>query len=203
MAKPGVRCPAVLAAGLCLLLLPPFVNADNKVLGEIAFRPADKTARMSGVWVDDKYIGYVAELKGNRKLLLVPGEHEISIRQSGYIDFNDRVNVKPGTKIVMRVTMTKSPRAQVPDLTAEIKFKVSPGRAAVTLDDAFAGTVGEFSGIGRAMLVSPGKHHVKIDMPGYLQFNTDVDLLPHQTITVRTKLISQPNVQADPTLKKK
>lgn len=203
MAKPRTRCPAVLAAGFCLLLVPSLVNADNKVLGEIAFRPADKTAQTSGVWVDNKYIGYVAELKGNRKLLLVPGEHEISIRQSGYIDFNERVNVEPGTKIVMRVMMTKSPRAQLPDLTGEIKLKVTPERAAVILDGAFAGTVREFSGIGRAMLVNPGKHHLKIDMPGYLQFNADVDLLPHQTITIRAKLVPQPNVQADPTIGKK
>lgn len=200
MAKLRALHPAVLTAVICLSLVPFPANADNKVLGEISFRPADKTAQMSGVWVDNQYVGYVAELKGNRKLLLLSGQHEISIRQSGYIDFNERVNVQPGRKIIMRVMMAKSPRAQLPDLTAEIKFKVNPERAAVNLDDAFAGTVGEFSGIGRAMLVKPGKHHLRIDMPGYRQFNTDVNLLPHQTITIRTKLIPQPNVQADPTL---
>jgi len=33
------------------------------------------------------------------------------------------------------------------------------------LDDGFVGTVREFSGVGRGMLVSPGKHRVKICYP--------------------------------------
>ena len=39
------------------------------------------------MWVDGNYVGYLKELKGDKKILLLPGEHEIAVRQSGYDDF--------------------------------------------------------------------------------------------------------------------
>ena len=39
------------------------------------------------------------------------------------------------------------------------------------------------------MLVSPGKHRVKIALPGYQAFETEVNLLPHQKITIKTNLV--------------
>jgi hypothetical protein len=44
----------------------------------------------SGVWIDGQYVGYLRELKGSKKILLLPGEHEITIRQGGYVDFVQR-----------------------------------------------------------------------------------------------------------------
>ena len=84
--------------------------------------------------------------------------------------------------------MQKDPRAEYAKVTSEIKLKVTPDRAAVFVDDAYAGTAHEFGGVGRAMLVAPGKHHIKIDLPGYRTFDTDVNLLPRQKVTIKTKL---------------
>jgi hypothetical protein len=47
---------------------------------------ATKVEKDSGVWVDGDYVGFLKELHGNKKVLLLPGEHEISVRQSGYDD---------------------------------------------------------------------------------------------------------------------
>jgi hypothetical protein len=179
------------------------LHADNKVLGEVEFHAENKSAESSGVWVDGQYVGYVNELKGNKKLLLLPGEHEISIRQSGYLDFNEKITVAPGKKIVMPVTMQKDSRAKSSAVKSQIKLKVKPERAAVFLDGAFAGTVGEFNGWGQAMLVNPGKHHLKIDLTGYVPFNTDVNLLPYQKITIETNLARSPTVQMDRSIEKK
>ncbi|PYX67531.1 MAG: hypothetical protein DMG72_25345 [Acidobacteria bacterium] len=96
---------------------------------------------------------------------LRPGEHQISVRQSGYMDFTQKVVLEPGKKVVLHVTMQKDPRAQFPTVTSQLKLQVTPERAAVFLDDGFVGTVREFSGVGRGMLVSPGKHRVKICYP--------------------------------------
>ncbi len=52
------------------------------------------------------------------------------------------------------------------------------------------------------MLVSPGKHHLKIDLPGYQVFETDVNLLPKQKITIKTDLVPGSITQADPSIKK-
>ncbi len=41
-------------------------------------------ARSGVVRVDGRYVGYLHELRGSKKLLLLPGEHEISVREAGF-----------------------------------------------------------------------------------------------------------------------
>ena len=161
-----------------------------------------KAEKTSGVWIDGQYVGYAGELKDDKKVLLLPGEHEISVRQAGYIDFIQKLVVEPGKKVVLHVTMQKDPRAQFPTVTSQLKLQVTPDRAAVFVDDGFVGTVREFSGIGRAMLVSPGKHRVKIALPGYQAFETEVNLLPKQKITIKADLAPGRITEAGPSIKK-
>ena len=37
--------------------------------------------------------------------------------------------------------------------------------------------------------MNPGKHRVKIALAGYQAFETEVNLLPHQKITIKTNLV--------------
>ena len=177
-------------------------NAQNQVLGEVQFVGKTKVEKTSGVWIDEQYVGYVEELKDDKKVLLLPGEHEISVRQSGYTAFTEKVVVEPGKKVVLHVTMQRDSRSQFPTVTSRLKLKVIPDRAAVFVDDGFVGTVHEFSGVGRGMLVSPGKHRVKIALPGYQVFETEVNLLPKQKITIKTNLVPGSITQAGPSIKK-
>jgi hypothetical protein len=105
--------------------------AGNDVSGEIDLAGATKVEKTSGVWVDGQYVGYLKELKGSKKILLLPGEHEIVVRQGGYKDFSQKVMVQPGGKQLIRVAMEKDLRMQMPTITAEIKLSVVPDRAAV------------------------------------------------------------------------
>ncbi len=91
---------------------------------------------------------------------------------------------------------------QYSQVTSEIKLKVEPDRAAVFLDNTFVGYVHEFGGVGRAMLVSPGKHEIKIALPGYRDFTTEVNLLPKQKFTIKTDLLQGSISQADPAVKR-
>jgi len=59
----------------------------------------------------------------------------------------------------------------------------------VFVDDQFAGHADEFDGLGRAMLLTPGQHRVRIALPGYLPFETVVDLRPHQKLKIQTALL--------------
>src|SRR5579863_5400588 len=196
------RNAAVILFTLCVLGVPSALRAqENQVLGEVDFAGKTKIDRSSGVWIDGQYLGYVDELKGDKKVLLVPGQHEISVRQAGYLNFEQQLVVEPGKKVLLNVSMEKDPRAELSKVTSEIKLEVTPDRAAVIVDGAFAGTAHEFGGVGRSMLVSPGKHHVKVDLPGYRVFDTDVDLLPHQKITIKTDLVQGSITQEDPALK--
>jgi hypothetical protein len=189
------------AFGLALLLLILFfaaaAYAQNQVLGEVKFDGAGKAAKTSGVWVDGQYVGYLDELKGDKKVLLLPGEHDIAVRQSGYRDFIMRnVVVEPGKRTVLHVMMERDPRVRYPGVFSEVKLDVEPSRAAVFLDGAFVGHVGEFKGHWRGMLVSPGGHQIRIALPGYQDFATQFDLLPHQKFTVKTELVKGSITQA-------
>ena len=177
---------------LVLLISPiliPAVHAENQVLGEVELVGASKVENTSGVWIDGQYVGYLNELKGSKKLLLLPGEHEITVRQGGYLDFVQKVSVRAGEKQTVDVKMEKDTRVQLPKVTAEIKLEVKPNRAAVFVDGVFVGHVAEFEGIGKALLVAPGKHAIKLSLPGYQDFNTDIDLVVNQKSTVKTEMV--------------
>jgi hypothetical protein len=187
----------------CLVLfLSASARAQNGVLGEVQLVGVTKVEKTSGVWVDGQYVGYLQELKGDKKVLLLPGEHEIAVRQSGYKDFTEEVVVEPRQKVVLHVAMQRDFRVQFPDVTAaEVKLRVTPDRAAVFLDDGFVGHALEFGGVGGKMLVGPGKHRIKIALPGYQPFETEVNLLPNQRFTLKTDLVKGSITQADPLIK--
>jgi hypothetical protein len=49
--------------------------------------------------------------------------------------------------------------------------------------------VAEFGGVGRALLVAPGKRKVTISLPGYQTFETEISLVENQKFQVKTELI--------------
>src|ERR1700692_5140459 len=99
---------------LVVFALGPSLHAENQVMGEIQFEGKSHVEKTSGVWIDGQYVGYLKELKGSKKILLLPGEHEIVVRQAGYQDFTQKVAVQPGGKQVVRIVLEKDLRMQVP-----------------------------------------------------------------------------------------
>jgi hypothetical protein len=182
----GFFCLLIFVSSLCLI---PDVHAGNRVLGQVDLVGATKVEETAGVWIDGQYVGYLGELKGSKKILLLPGEHEIIVRQGGYIDFVQKVQVRGGETQSIDVKLEKDTRIQYPRITAEIKLKVNPDRAAVFVDGVFVGHVAEFGGMGRALLVAPGKRKITISLPGYQTFETDIELVANQKSTVKTDLV--------------
>src|SRR5437016_13889822 len=84
-------CKTVFFVGSFLVIFPSAMPAQNQVLGEVKLVGKTKADKTSGVWIDGQYVGYVKELRDDNKLMLLPGEHEISVRQSGYSDFTQKV----------------------------------------------------------------------------------------------------------------
>ena len=181
------------------LLLIPAAYASNDVMGEIEFEGKSKVEKTSGVWVDGQYVGYLNELKGSKRVLLLPGEHVITVRQNGYQDFVQRVVLQPGEKRLVRVEMQHAATGAMPSVTSTVKISVKPSRAAVFLDGQYVGHVDEFNGTGQGMLVAPGTHTIKIALPGYQTFETQINPLPKQKVEVKTDLIksSTPNSSTD------
>jgi hypothetical protein len=182
-------------------LLPAPMHAANDVMGEIQFEGKSHVEETSGVWVDGGYVGYLKELKGSKKVLLLPGEHIITVRQDGYQDFTQRIVVQPGQTEVIRVAMQRALTGPIPDAMATVKIAVNPSRAAVFVDGLFVGHVGEFEGVGRGMLVAPGTHQIRIALPGYETFATKINPLANQKVEIKTDLVKDGAPLATPLIK--
>jgi hypothetical protein len=197
-------CLAAFVLTLFIVVLAvPARAQQNSVLGEVRFDGSSKIDKTSGVWIDGQYLGFVSELKGDKKVLLMPGDHQISVRQSGYHSSDQKITVEPGQIYTMHVKMERDPRVQYSAVTSEIKLAVTPERAAVFVDDVFVGHVSEFGGAGRAMLVTPGTHKIRITLPGYQTFESDVRLLPKQKFEVKTDLAKGTIADAGPDIKER
>ena len=194
---------AFLLAQICILVAAPRVAGQNsKVMGEIKFKGATSVEKDAGVWIDGEYVGYVKELKGDKKVLLLPGKHVITARQAGYSDFVNEVVVEPGQVRTVRVTMQLIPGARPPTITTELKLTIEPARAAVFLDDKYIGHAGELGGALHSLLISPGTHRIKVELPGYRTFETEVALIAGQKSEVKTELVKGSIEQAGPDIKK-
>ncbi len=191
---------AMRLALVALLLTPAIYAGNNEVMGEIQFEGKSKVEKTSGVWVDGKYVGYLKELHGSKKVLLLPGEHVISVRQDGYQDFTQRVMVQPNQKYLVRVAMEKAATQPMPPVTATVKIVVNPNRAAVFVDGQFVGHVGEFDGAHQGMLVAPGPHKIKVALPGYQTFETEIMAQGNQKVEVKTDLKKSGAGPGDPML---
>ncbi len=178
------------------------VTAQNDVMGELQFEGKTKVERDSGVWIDGNYVGYLKELNGSKKIMLLPGEHQVTVRQSGYVDFVQKVVVEPGEKRLVIVSLHLAPSATVPEVTATLKLKIKPERAAVFLDGKFVGHAGDFGGAFKSMKISPGKHRVRVELPAYRTFETEVNLLANQESEIKTELVKGSIEQNTPLIKK-
>lgn len=176
-------CALVIA---CLSVFIQASYAANEVLGELQLEGATKVEKTSGVWIDGQYLGYLEELKGSKKILLLPGEHKITVRQNGYQDFTQDVVLHGGEKQLLTVKMVKDTRFVMPAVTAEVKLSVNPDRAAVFLDGLYVGHAAEFGG---GLIVAPGHRKISISLPGYQTFSTEVDLAPKQKFEIKTDLL--------------
>jgi len=174
---------------LAIMALVGMVHAEDRVQSELKFVAHNKAEKTAGVWVDGQYVGFVKELTGDKKIVLLPGKHEVLVRQAWYKDHIEQVILEPGQTSVVNVALVKDQHPTSREATGELKISATPSRAAVFVDNQFAGHVDEFDGVGKAMLLTPGRHSVRVALPGYLPFETVVDLRPHQKLKLQTDLV--------------
>jgi uncharacterized membrane protein len=161
----------------------------NKVMGEVKFEGATNIDRDAGIWVDGEYVGYVKELKGDKKVMLLPGKHHIVAKEAGYNDFVQEVIVEPKQVQTLAIQMTPVAGAEAPKVTSDLKLTIQPSRAAVFVDNKYVGHAGELGGAVHSLQLPPGKHHIKVELAGYQTFDTDVTLIAGQKSEVKTDLV--------------
>jgi hypothetical protein len=185
-----------LSIGICAVLMFSLLAGSprakaNQVLGEVELLGATKVENSAGVWVDGQYLGYLKELKGSKKILLLPGAHEITVREDGYHEFTQKIDVRPGEKQTISVKLDKDTQFKLPTVFSDIKLSVTPDRAAVFVDGQYVGHAGELGGIGKSLQVAPGHRKITVSLPGYQSFTTEVDLAPNQKFQIKTDLLKE------------
>jgi PEGA domain len=174
-------------AALWLLGAPMW--AANPIFGEVELQSASRTERDAGVWLDGQYVGYVRDLSGNGKLVLVPGEHRLLFKLIGYQDLGATIAVEPGGATKYRVTMSAADNVTYPerDATARLRIAVEPDDAAIFVNDTYVGHVDRFNG-RRGMRIAPGTYRFTVALPGYEAFETQLTLRANQTYEIKTAL---------------
>ena len=179
----------ITSVGLIFLFCATSSVAVNSMQGEVQIEAASRVERDAGVWLDDQYIGYVRNLRGSGKLILVPGEHTLVFKLIGYEDLVSTIVVEPGERTRYRVAMRRAPDLDYPEEseTARLRLFVKPLDAAIFVNDTYVGHVNRFNG-RKGMRLSAGTYRVTIALPGYEAFETELKLLAGQTYFIRTEL---------------
>lgn len=160
----------------------------DRTQAELRFIPATSAESNAGVWVDGHYVGFVGELKGSRTVRLLPGKHEVVVRNPWYQDHVEQIVLEPGQNRVIRLSMVKLSAPAADASFAELKIIIVPDRAAVFMDGQFVGHANEFDHWGQGLRAAPGEHKVTVALPGYLPFQTALSLHPGQKLRIATTL---------------
>src|SRR5256885_12771590 len=140
--------------------------SDNQVLAELRFMAHNGAEKKAGVWVDGQYVGFVKELNGDKKMLLLPGKHEIVVRQAWYQDYVEQALLEPGEIHTIKLAMAKESHVATAGGISQLKIEATLLPGAAFLDKEFAGHDAEFDGVWQTQLLTPGKHTVQDALPG-------------------------------------
>lgn len=180
--------------GSVLLTVVAFVAATssfaaNPLLGEVEIDAASRLERDAGVWLDGQYVGFVKDLSGKGRLVLVPGEHQLLFKLVGYEDVAANVVVEPGSEQEYRLAMQAAAGVTFPtdEETAELRISVEPDDAAIFVDGAYVGHVDRFNG-RKGMRLAAGTYQFTIALPGYQAFETELTLRTGQKYEIKTDL---------------
>ena len=179
-----------LFTGLTFGFLCPVAFGGNPFLGEIRLDAGSRVERDAGVWVDGQYLGFVKELDSRDRLMLLPGPHEIMVKLAGFEDVVSTVTVEPGETRRFKVRLSPLATASYPDAaqTATVRVSVEPERAALYVDGVYAGHVERFSG-RNGVRVRAGTHQIRIELPGYRPFESEMTLIANQRYEIKTELV--------------
>jgi len=163
--------------------------AQSPLLGELELKAESRAERDAGVWLDGQYVGFVSELKGGDRLVLVPGSHELLFKLVGYEDLATSVTIEPEQEAEFVVSMEPKPDVTYPskETTAQLRIDVKPAEAAVFVDETFVGHVDRFDGRS-GMRIAPGTYRFTVALPGYETFQTELTLRARQSYEIKTDL---------------
>jgi hypothetical protein len=188
----SLRTAIILLVALLISLSPAVAQQDsarNNGQSELKILTSNETEKDSGVWLDGEYIGYLRDFWGNKKIVLPPGEHQVTVRKFGYQDFTQKIMADTGKDFLIVTMLQIDTATQYPvQNTADIRVNVSPSEAAVLVDGAYVGYAGQFMGLSKSLTLTAGQRKVRIEMKGYRPFETTLNVMPGRSSELKAAL---------------
>ena len=174
--------------------------AQTPKRGEVRFTADTEDERDAGVWIDGKYAGYVKELKGDHKVTLPAGEHEISIREAGYKELTRKITVDPDQVETIAVELVTDTKAIFPgNNAAELRLDIQPKKAAVYMDGGYMEHGSDFGVRFHSMLVIPGKHKLRVELDGYIPYEVEINAVANEKSRMSIALLKSSEPPTPPT----
>ena len=171
----------ILVAFVTLSFANLFAGTENGKPGKLKIHVSPKQAYV--------FLDGAAIRDGSQSIKLVPGPHEVSVRNSGYAPVTQSVQIEAGKTTDLSVTLQKS-GDKVSGPFGDIEFKGDP-RAAVLLNgatpDYFVGHVDEFNWNWiwhQRLLVHPGTYNVTVTREGQSIWSGPVTVRAGEQVTV-------------------
>jgi hypothetical protein len=84
---------------------------------------------------------------------------------------------------------------------ATLRLDAKPKGAEVFVDGGYMGHASDFGGRFHSMLLIPGMHHLKIQLPGYKTYEMDITVVANQKSEIRAELVKASDDEAGPPAK--
>jgi hypothetical protein len=154
MASVSILLTSVLFLAVCATSLPLEAQENSGYL-RTKCKPSS-----AGVFVDGEYYGVASRFEGKRRAIaLPPGSHQVRLVDPRYRSAEVTIQVRSGETEMVRERLEARPAAEPPFGRLRIKY---PEPAAVYINEQYYGEARELSGVGKGLLLKPGKYTLRI-----------------------------------------
>jgi len=144
------------------------------------------SSNRTGIFVDGKYLGPVANFKVARKYSLPAGSHEVILREPRFEEAKATVQITAGKTTTLKQDLKPRPAPMPP--FGELKTSGFEKYSAVFLNGGYVGHSDEFDFGKQGLLVNPGEYEIEITSPGGANLlKTKVTIQKDKIETVKAK----------------
>lgn len=157
--------------------------------GEIGYVRVASTPGGALVYIDDVYRSTTGAsgIQSPSVDVTANVQHTLRLTKDGYQDFTATFSVQPGEFRDFQTTLVPAP---TPSTTGTIAVASTPGGAAVFIDGTYYGVTPTLSGSFLTQDVPVGQHTVSVQLSGYNDYSTTVDVASGQRKDVQATLQS-------------
>jgi PEGA domain len=169
--------------GTCLVLMLGVVTVTAQEANS-GYLKVKSNPGGAGVFVDGNYVGPAKNFGSVRKYKISPGEHEVTLKDSLYKDYETKVTIESGKTATIAAKLEALPAPAPP--FGNLRIEGTDKFAAVYLNGKFMGHMDEFNNHWQGLLIKPGEYELKVvGEHGGTPFEQKVTIAENKTTHVK------------------